>query len=221
MEQYAGKGQLDSYHATFSPYIQTGAFDVGLNTGLNREHVSDADELALALKRGEERALAELYDRYGGSVYHLALRITHDPGAAEEISLDAFLQIWRQAARYDTHHGTLASWLFTIARSRAIDRLRAAGATKRTHAEDPGSVNAVEQPEDVAAVAERRALVRQAMDSLPAAQRVALELAYYEGLSHSQIAARLGEPLGTVKTRIRNAMQVLRKALAPVLSTSV
>jgi RNA polymerase sigma-70 factor, ECF subfamily len=182
--------------------------------------VSDVDELAQALRRGEERALADLYDRYGGSVYHLALRITRDPSTAEEISLDAFLQIWRQAARYDTHHGTLASWLFTITRSRAIDRLRAAAATKRTHAEDPVSVSAVEQPEEVAEVAERRALVRQAMASLSPAQRAALELAYYEGLSHSQIAARLGEPLGTVKTRIRQAMQGLRAALAPVLTTT-
>jgi RNA polymerase sigma-70 factor, ECF subfamily len=183
--------------------------------------VSEAEELAVALRRGEERALAELYDRYGGAVYHLALRITRDPGTAEEISLDAFLQIWRQADRYHAHHGTLASWLFTIARSRALDRVRAAAAVKRTRPQDPDLLSPVEQPEDLAAVAQRRELVRQAMASLSAAQRAALELAYYEGLSHSQIAARLGEPLGTVKTRIRQAMHVLRKALAPVLSTSV
>ena len=183
--------------------------------------MSETDELALALRRGEERALTELYDRYGGAVYHLALRITHDPGTAEEISLDSFLQIWRQADRFNADHGSLPSWLFTIARSRAIDRVRAAGAAKRTQAEDATPVTAPHQPDEIADVAERRQLVRQAMASMPPAQRTALELAYYEGLSHSQIAARLGEPLGTVKTRIRQAMYVLRRTLAPVLSTTV
>jgi len=180
--------------------------------------VSEPDELARALGRGDERALAQLYDRYGGAVYHLALRITRDPGMAEEISLDAFLQIWRQAERYNADHGTVSSWLFTIARSRAIDRVRALGAAKRTLAEDPTPVSHAAQPEEIASVAQRRRLVRAALADLSDAQRVALELAYYEGLSHSQIAARLGEPLGTVKTRIRQAMQVMRRSLAPVLS---
>lgn len=182
--------------------------------------MSQTDELAVALGRGEERALAELYDRYGHAVYNLALRITRDPGAAEEISLDSFLQVWRQADRFDAAHGTLPSWLFTIARSRAIDRVRAAGAAKRTHAEDITPVSGPQPPDEMAELAERRQLVRQALAALSPPQRAALELAYYEGLSHSQIAARLGEPLGTVKTRIRQAMQILRSTLAPVLSTT-
>ncbi len=181
--------------------------------------MSETDELALALRRGEERALAELYDRYGGAVYNLALRITRDPGTAEEIGLDTFLQIWRQATRFDAQHGTLSSWLFTITRTRAIDRVRAASAAKRTHADDLVAVTPADRPEEMAELAERRRLVRQAMKALSAPQRAALELAYYEGLSHSQIAARLDEPLGTVKTRIRQAMHVMRKTLAPVLST--
>lgn len=180
----------------------------------------ETDELARALGQRQEPALAALYERYGTAVYHLALRIVHDPGAAEEISVDSFLQIWRQADRFDARQGTLASWLFTIARSRAIDRVRAAGAAKRTHTgEDPLPMTPVQRPDEIAELAERRRLVRQAMASLSAAQRTALELAYYEGLSHSQIAARLGEPLGTVKTRIRQAMLVLRQTLAPVLSS--
>jgi len=182
--------------------------------------VAETDQLALALRRGEERALAELYDRYGQAVYNLALRITRDPGAAEEISVDSFLQLWRQADRFDAHHGTLASWLFTITRSRAIDRVRAAGAAKRTQTEDPTPVSTALPPDEMASVAERRRLVREAMTALSPAQRTALELAYYEGLSHSQIADRLGEPLGTVKTRIRQAMIVLRTTLAPVLTTT-
>lgn len=177
------------------------------------------DELALALGRGEESALAELYDRYGGAVYHLALRVTRDPAAAEEISVDSFLQIWRQATRFDAQQGTLLGWLFTIARTRAIDRVRAAGAAKRTQVDDPTPTTSAPQPDEMAELAERRRLVRQAMAGLSAPQRAAVELAYYEGLSHSEIATRLGEPLGTVKTRIRQAMLVLRKSLAPVLST--
>lgn len=183
--------------------------------------MSQTDELARALGRGEEGALAELYDRYGRAVYNLALRITRDAGTAEEISLDSFLQIWRQAARFDAHHGTLPSWLFTIARSRAIDRVRAAGASKRMQTEDFTPVNVAHEPDEAAALAERRRLVRQAMHTLSPTQRAALELAYYEGLSHSQIAERLGEPLGTIKTRIRQAMTVLRRALEPILSTSL
>ena len=181
--------------------------------------MSETDELALALGSGDERALAQLYDRYGTAVYNLALRITRDAGAAEEISLDSFLQIWRQSSRFDAHHGTLIGWLFTIARTRAIDRLRAASAVKRTQSDDAPPVNAPRPPEEMAELAERRRLVRDAMATLSAAQRAALELAYYDGLSHSEIAARLGEPLGTVKTRIRQAMLVLRKTLAPVLTT--
>lgn len=181
--------------------------------------MSETDELALALRGREERALAQLYDRYGGAVYNLALRITHDPGMAEEISLDAFLQIWQQASRFDAQQGTLPGWLFTIARTRAIDRVRAAGAAKRTRVDDRVPMGSVPQPDDMTELAERRRLVREAMSALSDAQRAALELAYYEGLSHSEIAARLGEPLGTVKTRIRQAMLVLRKTLAPVLTT--
>ncbi len=181
--------------------------------------MAETSELALALQQGEERALSELYDRYGGAVYQLALRITRDPGAAQEISLDAFWQIWRQAGRYNERQGTLSSWLFTIARSRAIDRVRAAGAAKRTEREDVDVAERVsDQPERVTELAERQRLVREAMASLTPPQRAALELAYYEGLSHSQIADRLGEPLGTVKTRIRQAMITLRRNLQPLLS---
>jgi RNA polymerase sigma-70 factor, ECF subfamily len=183
--------------------------------------VADTDTLAGALRRGDERALAELYDRYGGTVYGLALRITRDPGTAEEISLDAFLQIWRQAGHADEDRGTVAGRLFTIVRSRAIDRMRAAGAAKRTRVEDAAAVMPAPRPDELADVAQRRDLVRRAMASLAPAQRAALELAYFEGLSHSQIAAKLGEPLGTVKTRIRQAMQAMRRVLAPVLSGNV
>lgn len=180
---------------------------------------SNTHDLAVALSQGRERALTELYDRFGGAVYGLAFRVTGDRGAAEEISLDTFLQVWQQAGRFNADQGSLQSWLFTIARSRAIDRVRAAKAVKRTQAEDSTAEQHVERPEETVELAERRRLVREAITGLTRSQRTALELAYFEGLSHAQIAERLGEPLGTVKTRVRQAMIVLRRTLGPALAT--
>jgi RNA polymerase sigma-70 factor (ECF subfamily) len=180
----------------------------------------EIDQIVAALRRRDEGALAQLHDRYGQAVYALALRITGDSGAAEEISLDAFWQLWQQVERFDLSQGSLFNWLLTIARSRAIDRVRARAAQKRVHIEDPTDVNDVRPAEEVVELVQRRRLVRQAMETLSPDQRAALSLAYYEGLSHSQIADRLHEPLGTVKTRIRQAMSVLRRALGPVLTAS-
>ena len=178
----------------------------------------ETERLLAGLRQRDERALAELYDRYGQMVYGLALRISGDAGAAEEISLDAFWQLWQQVDRFDARQGSLLNWLLTIARSRAIDRLRARAARKRSTADDPTDVTRVGQPDEAAELSQRSDLVRHAMERLSPDQRTALSLAYYEGLSHSQIAARLQEPLGTVKTRIRQAMGVLRRALEPVLT---
>jgi RNA polymerase sigma-70 factor (ECF subfamily) len=180
--------------------------------------VSDTNELASALGRRDERALGELYDRYGRTVYAVALRMTGDSFMAEEISLDSFLQVWQQIERYDAGQGSLPTWLFTIARSRAIDRMRARGAAKRTQGEDVSEPRRDDTPDRAAELAERQRIVRDAMAQLPPNQRAALELAYYEGLSHSQIAERLAQPLGTVKTRIRQAMATLRRCLAPLLT---
>ena len=180
--------------------------------------VRETDTLVAALRGRDERALADLYDRYGRTVYAVVLRFTNDAGAAEEICLDAFWQLWQQVDRFDRTQGSLLNWLLTIARSRAIDRVRARGAAKRTLAEDPTEASSVRRPDEVAELSQRRTLVRQAMDTLSPDQRAALSLAYYEGLSHSQIAARLQEPLGTVKTRIRQAMMALRRTLGPVLT---
>lgn len=181
--------------------------------------VRDTDQLVAALRARDERALGQLYDRFGGAIYALALRVTGDSGAAEEISVDTFWQLWQHADRFDGTQGSLQNWLFTIARSRAIDRVRARAARKRVTADDPTDAPEVRRPEEAAELIERRRLVRQAMANLSSDQRTALALAYYEGLSHSQIAERLQEPLGTVKTRIRQAMISLRRALGPLLST--
>lgn len=165
---------------------------------------------------GDATALAELYDGTAPLVYGLALRILGDAGAAEEITTDAYMQAWRQAVRFDATRGTVVRWLLTIARSRALDRLRAAAGdrTRRApldaarHVRDGGP-----GPEHVAVAGERRRRVRLALATLSREQREAVELAYFRGLSHSEIAAHLGAPLGTVKTRIRIAMDRLRAAL--------
>jgi RNA polymerase sigma-70 factor (ECF subfamily) len=167
--------------------------------------------------RGDEAALAELYDRHARPVYSLALRILQDTADAEDVVQEVFAQAWRQASRYDARRGAPVAWLLTMARSRAIDRLRA----KRVR---PDSVPPSENLREIADQAtlpdaqllttEQVARVRTALADLPMLQRAALELAYYEGLTHAEIAERLEQPLGTVKTRIRLAMGKLREALA-------
>ncbi len=177
---------------------------------------TDTSHSAALLKRigdGDAQALAELYDRHAGLVNGLVLRIVRERSDAEDIVQEVFVQAWRQAARFDAGRGTPEAWLCTIARSRALDRLRRRAARREDLADDtPGRESArVAAPQAELALA-----VRQALLSLAPEQRNALELAYYEGLSQSEIAARLGQPLGTVKTRIRTAMTRLRSRLEPL-----
>jgi len=165
---------------------------------------------------GDQPALALLYDRTVASVHGLVMRIVRDPGLAEEVSGDVYLQAWRQASRYDPARGGVLSWLLTLARSRALDRVRAvrlrAEAERPSEPEEPKVVPGADHGSELA---ERRRLVLAAVDLLPAEQRRVLELAYFRGFSHSEIAAELGEPLGTVKTRLRLGMTRLRRELAP------
>ena len=150
-------------------------------------------------------------------VYGLALRILGDEAAAEEVMLDVYMQVWRQAGTYDTGRGAPLAWLATIARSRAIDRLRAGRQEwqRARSLETVSQLSTGESLEEAAYVTELREVVRGALGTLSAEQREALELAYYGGLSHSEIAERLGQPLGTVKTRIRLGMMKLRALLKP------
>lgn len=162
-------------------------------------------------------ALAMLYDATSPFVYGLALRIVRDQGAAEEVTLDAYMQVWRDARRFDAERGSAVAWLLTIARSRAIDRLRASarGRTTMTSLDaasfvaDPGP-----GPEGESIESERRARILGAMAQLPIEQREAIRIAYFSGMSHSEIAEALGQPLGTVKTRIRLGMMRLRDILS-------
>lgn len=175
---------------------------------------------------GDEAALAALYDRYSGVVYSVASRILRDSGGAEEVLQDIFFQLWRTASQFDFARGSLAGWLLVAARHRAIDRLRRRGAAGASPQARQAGQFAPEDPpgepvsvgldlESHAARAEAMSKVSNALGGLPENQRQALELAYFEGLTHIEIANRTGEPLGTVKTRLRSAVQSLKRALNP------
>jgi RNA polymerase sigma-70 factor (ECF subfamily) len=174
-------------------------------------------ELIVAAAEGDQQALASLYDTTSRTVYGLLLRILADPSAAEEVLLDVYTQVWRQAGGYSRERGTPMAWITTIARSRAIDRLRRTRQEQqRTEPLDEaarcaGGVSV----EDEASAGEVRAVVRAALDALAPEQREVIELAYYGGMSHSEIAAARGLPLGTVKTRTRLGMMRLRDILKP------
>ena len=172
------------------------------------------------MARGDHEALAELYDRHGRLVYSLALRITRDQGDAEDIVQEVFSQAWRQAARYEARRGNVIAWLLNLTRSRAIDRLR--GRQSRPEAASE-SLLAIDVPDLTLPVDEqlsiegRAARVREAVKELSVLQRVAIELAFYEGLTHVEIAERLELPLGTVKTRIRQGLLKLKDRLAAAM----
>lgn len=166
---------------------------------------------------GDQGALATLYDATAAQVNGLALRILGDRELAEEITGDVFLQAWRSAASYDAQRGSPIAWLLTMTRSRAIDRLRATAGDRRQTAPFELGLRAAAQepgPEETSNLAQRGRFVRAALDRLSREQREAIELAFYGGLSHGEIADALGAPLGTVKTRIRLGMGRLREALA-------
>jgi RNA polymerase sigma-70 factor (ECF subfamily) len=180
--------------------------------------MEDKDREAVKqLARGDHAAIAEIYDRHARLLYSLAYRIVRGQADAEDVLQDVFSQLWRQAGRYDTSRGTVIGWLVMLTRSRAIDRLRR-GRLQPQAVDDESAAQAVPDvgvAADVRLVtAEQASQVRAALAALPDLQRVPLELAYYEGLTQSEIADRLAVPLGTVKTRMRQALLRLREALA-------
>ena len=163
----------------------------------------------------DEAALAQLYDRYRVILFGLLMRILNNREEAEDVLQETFLQVWRRAADFDENRGRPFTWLVTLARSRGIDRLRMLGARERVAA--AGARDEVEVVSDAASDAfrsEQRELVRSALNQLPDEQKQPLLLAYFDGLTQSEIAARLKAPLGTVKTRMRTGMMKLREVLA-------
>jgi RNA polymerase sigma-70 factor (ECF subfamily) len=177
------------------------------------QHVPDS-ALVERMMAGDESALAALYDRYGGMLFAMLVRILRDTSAAEEVLQDLFLQLWRGASRFDASRGSLPAWLLVIGRNRAISRLR--GREHREVLEDPENFSFDTVPssgdlEDEAWRAQLMERLRGAMATLPPEQREAVELAYFEGMTQTEIAARTGCPLGTVKSRVRAAMQSLKQ----------
>ena len=177
----------------------------------------DDVRLAHAIAQGDESALARAYDTYGSLVYGLALRVCGKVHDAEEVLQDVFLTLWRTASRFDGARGSLAGYLTTLTRNRAIDRLRSRRARPDAALgmddDTPPIAAEVESPSDRAGVGEGAALAIGALTRLPADERRVLEMAYFDGLSQSEIAARTGDPLGTVKGRTRNALRRLRESL--------
>jgi RNA polymerase sigma-70 factor (ECF subfamily) len=182
-------------------------------------HVMEGDgdvELAAALAAGEVDALARLYDRYGPLAYSVSVRILGDPGRAEDVVQDAFLKLWHGAVRFDAQRGSLRTWVLTAVRNRSIDYLRGRSAHERQEREIPAETEAEGAGSDpwreVAASIERD-VIRDALASLPAEQRQVVELAYFGGHSHREIAEMIHVPLSTVKGRMRLALEKLHSYL--------
>lgn len=172
-----------------------------------------------SLAAGEIHALEQLYDRYSALVFSVSLRVLADRQLAEDVTQEVFLRLWRRPESYNPDRGRLLSWLMSVTRNRAIDERRRL--SRRTRTEEQGDeptaelreIDGRDDPQLAAAAADIRRVVRIAMDELPPAQRRVIELAYFAGLTQTEIAERTGVPLGTVKTRVRLAMRKLREAL--------
>ena len=191
-----------------------------MDTRHRRAATSSIDPTLLAsIVKGDQQAFSQLYDHSSALLYTLAFRILGDREEANELLQEVYLEIWRKVARYDVGRGTPIAWLITLTRSRAIDRLRTRGARGHTVTSPLDTTISSTLPDlgpspfETQADQELRMAVGTAITSLPPAQHQAIELAYYEGLSHQEIAARLNQPLGTVKTRIKLGMSKLRESL--------
>jgi RNA polymerase sigma-70 factor (ECF subfamily) len=183
---------------------------MGLASSRPELSVSDAEIIA-RIYSGDDSAMAVLYDRYSPVVYAVALRVLSDNSAAEDILQDVFMQLWRNPQAFNASRGSLATWLAVIARNRAIDQLR----KKRPEVEAAEIVISVDpELESAADRSEAIEKVRAVLGGMPEEQRAALEMAFFEGLTHVEIAGKTGQPLGTVKTRIRSGLLAVRKAFA-------
>lgn len=193
---------------------------------LQPQDVLVADHALVArIATADERALGELYDRYGQMAFSLAAVMLPDAADAEEVVADAFAQIWRSAPSFDPARGSVIGWVATIVRTRTLDLLRSqrrrSRAIERATAMSEDGVAPMLSPAEMAdrgvERTEARALIERSLAELPTPQRTVIELAYFGGLSQSEIAEQLAEPLGTIKTRMRAAMEKMRAALRPLL----
>ena len=175
---------------------------------LDRGDAGDEMRLIARIRAGDPQAMSELYDRYAKVVYAVALRVLQDAAAAEDVLQDVFLQLWRNPDAFDASRGSLAAWLAVIARHRAIDRLR----QRRPETDIEDCV--ISGGPDLGDETERSLMVekvRAVLQEMSSDQRTALEMAFFQGLTHTEIAEKTGQPLGTIKTRIRSGLQFLRQ----------
>ena len=167
------------------------------------------------IARGDEPAFAELYDELAPTLYGIVLRVVRDPAQSEEVTQEVFLELWRQAARFDPARGGVHGWAVTIARRRAVDRVRSEQSQRDRHRRDAAALaGAPETPSDAVIDSLDRDRARSALTQLSDPQRHALELVYFDGLTHVEMAEQLGVPLGTAKTRIRDGLIRLRSLMA-------
>jgi RNA polymerase sigma-70 factor (ECF subfamily) len=187
-------------------------------TALDERRLEEAALLGRVRDR-DERALEALYSRYGSPLYSLAYQVTGSDRYAQDVVQEVFIAVWKDAARFDPAKGALSSWLFALARHKAIDLVRKeANIRKRTADVDLEFEPSPDDVDQEAWLRIRRDRVHEAIQQLPDAQRVALELAFFSGLTHVEVAEKLGIPLGTAKTRIRTALLKLRDIIGPSLS---
>ena len=176
---------------------------------------SDLGALLVLSSRGDQAAFAELYDRTSSRVFGLARRVVRDPAQAEEVTQEAYLDVWRQSARYDSSRGGVLAWILTITHRRAVDRVRSAESSKLRDTRFATLGDGAEFDEVVEAVTSSldTARVRKALDTLTEVQREALTLAYYGGYTYKEVSELLDVPLGTIKTRMRDGLIRLRDTL--------
>jgi len=184
----------------------------------------DSAALIAAVARGDRDAFARIYDAFAGPALGLIRRVLKDPAASEEVLQEVFWQVWQEANRYDPARGSVEAWLLMRAKTRAIDRLRSIRRRERTFVlplDEAVAGGPNDGTADPAGAAEDRGLIQTALAQLPAAQRRVIELAFFEGLTQSEVSARLGEPLGTVKTRARLGLERLRSLLRGARVTAI
>lgn len=200
------------------PESSSGTLGDILYANKSKKLVSEAEWVTFvrSVAAGDQAALHELYERAHRIVFTLIMRITANRETAEELTLDVFHDVWRRAPHYDPARGTVLGWIMNQARSRAIDRLRFDHRKKRVHSgvEDALAVTETPDPHDGLAHKQQRAALRRALALLRPEERNTIEATFFSGLTHAEVAVRLNQPLGTVKTRIRSGLHKLRQALA-------
>jgi RNA polymerase sigma-70 factor (ECF subfamily) len=186
------------------------ASERSLNSDLDRLQAANDEFLLERVRANDQKAMADIFDRYGSLVYSVSLRVLKDPGQAEDVMQEIFFQLWKNPNTFVQGRGSLGAWLAVVARNRAIDVLR-----RRKPTDSVDEVVLISKT-NISSEIERNIMVekiRDLMKSLPSEQQKSVELAFFEGLSHAEVAAKTGDPLGTVKTRIRLALISLRKAI--------